>query len=65
MRRHPSLPGYQWDGEVSTTEWKADIEEGVIEACHVMGTDFFTTTDMFTVAHPLPYTLTALALGTM
>eukprot|EP00211_Chloroparvula_japonica_P002360 CAMPEP_0119157794 /NCGR_PEP_ID=MMETSP1310-20130426/52938_1 /TAXON_ID=464262 /ORGANISM="Genus nov. species nov., Strain RCC2339" /LENGTH=477 /DNA_ID=CAMNT_0007150413 /DNA_START=91 /DNA_END=1524 /DNA_ORIENTATION=- len=50
------------DGEVSNTELRAGIDSGLIEANHVMGQDFFTTSDMLLLA-TTPFTLTAIAMG--
>lgn len=53
------------DGDVSVTELKAGIDAGLVEAHHIMGTDFFITSDMITLGTTIPFTLTSIALGMM
>ena len=53
------------DGIVSQCEIKAGIEQGLVEAHHIMGTDFFTTGDMLMINSLQPFQLTAVALGMM
>lgn len=53
------------DGDVSVLELKAGIEAGLVEAHHIMGTDFFITNDMIMLGTTIPFTLTSMALGMM
>lgn len=53
------------DGDVSMAELQAGIDQGLVEAHHVMGMDFFTTSDMWMLPNTMPFTLTSLALGMM
>jgi len=53
------------DGDVSVAELKAGIDAGIVEAHHIMGTDFFTTGDMIMMNTTIPFTLTSMALGMM
>ena len=53
------------DGNVSAHELQVGIEQGVVRAHQVMGSDFFTTPDMLLLHHVEPFTLTAVALGLM
>ena len=53
------------DGEVSVAELKEGIEAGLVEAHHIMGTDFFITSDMLTLSTTIPFTMTSIALGMM
>ena len=52
------------DGHISTAELNAGMEAGLIEARHMMGTDFFITSDMLQLA-TTPFTLTSITLGMM
>ncbi|KAL7528728.1 hypothetical protein ACHAWF_002678 [Thalassiosira exigua] len=51
------------DGDVSTAELKAGIDAGLVEAHHIMGTDFFIASDMIMIGTTVPFTLTSMALG--
>lgn len=53
------------DGDVSVAELKAGIDAGIVEAHHIMGTDFFITSDMLMLSTTVPFTLTSMALGMM
>uniref|UniRef100_A0A7S4JGK8 EF-hand domain-containing protein n=1 Tax=Odontella aurita TaxID=265563 RepID=A0A7S4JGK8_9STRA len=53
------------DGDVSVAELKAGIDAGLVQAHHIMGTDFFTSGDMLMLNTTIPFTLTSMALGMM
>jgi predicted membrane chloride channel (bestrophin family) len=53
------------DGVVGVQELKAGIESGIVEAHHIMGTDFFITGDMLMLNTMVPFSLTSIALGMM
>lgn len=60
---HAARCGFHWAGQVDINELKAGIEAGVVEARHVLGTDFFTTADMAALHDTHAFTLTAFVLG--
>ena len=53
------------DGTVSVQELKDGIDAGLVEAHHILGTDFFITPDMLMLNTMVPFTITSLALGMM
>lgn len=53
------------DGHIRVAELQAGIDAGLVEAHHIMGTNFFTTGDMVMLGSTIPFTLTSLALGMM
>jgi len=53
------------DGHVSMQELQAGIDSGLVEAHHIMGTNFFITPDMLMLTTMVPFTITSIALGMM